>query len=835
MKLVDPIAQSFYVSPPSGYFAISIDLFFYSKDPELPVTIQLRPLEYGVPTDSVYPFSEVVLRPEQISISNNGSIATRVKFDSPIYLKGETFHCICILSNSDQYFVHVSRLTEMDLASSSSSGVFVTKQPLSGSLFKSQNGSTWTSIQGDDLKFTLYRANFKSSTGDVNFYNSDLDEGNGQIANLMINPLEIDSRKVKLGLGSTILTTSLSPGNTIYQINSNGVGNYVGCAGSATGTLSIINSGIGYTPSSGSYTYSNVPLYSLTGTGRNATANITITNGSVSTGGATILSGGNGYLIGDVLIPGQFGNGNLGLNMQLSVQNIAGVNELIVDNVQGNFETNLSQKTLTFVNNSGVSSDLYFTNSTKAFPNSIVILKEGTHIKVTHRNHGLHSSANQVKLKNVESDLPKTKLTSPYSNVSFGNISVQDISYFSTFENVGIASSNPGYVKIGEEIISYNGISGNNLTGITRQIDQTISGSYQVLEPVMKYELNGVSLRRINKTFTLSDSSESDAIGLDYYKVKVDFTNGGNSAALPQGQTNRSAGSPLGNLFFNLSKSTGGGKIKATQNIPFEIINPLVETMILPETNLSAKIRTISGTSISGDEASFVDQGYTDINLDKNNYFNSTRIVASKINEYQNLGNLPGNKSLTLNLNLSTKNSYVSPVIDLQRVALSFTSNRVDNLITDFSADPRVSTLEYDPSAFVYSNVPIELELPANSLKIYLLGHVNIYSEIKCLYSISNDSDNSLVYYPFPGHDNLNSFNQIINAANNSGLSDTKIIKTDSIGFEGDKVNYKEFTFTIDNLPSFRYYSIKIVGTSTNQAYPPRIKDLRVIALAGAQ
>jgi hypothetical protein len=64
--------------------------------------------------------------------------------------------------------------------------------------------------------------------------------------------------------------------------------------------------------------------------------------------------------------------------------------------------------------------------------------------------------------------------------------------------------------------------------------------------------------------------------------------------------------------------------------------------------------------------------------------------------------------------------------------------------------------------------------------------------------------------------------------------SDTKVIKSDSIGFEGDLVKYKEYSFTVDNLPSFRYYSIKLVGTSTNQAYPPRIKELRVVALAGS-
>ena len=33
----------------------------------------------------------------------------------------------------------------------------ISQQPLLGSLFKSQNGSTWDASQFEDLKFTMYR------------------------------------------------------------------------------------------------------------------------------------------------------------------------------------------------------------------------------------------------------------------------------------------------------------------------------------------------------------------------------------------------------------------------------------------------------------------------------------------------------------------------------------------------------------------------------------------------------------------------------------------------------------------------------------------------------
>lgn len=43
----DPVAQSFQVSDKSGVFITAIDVFFYSKSPNLPVELQIRPLSDG--------------------------------------------------------------------------------------------------------------------------------------------------------------------------------------------------------------------------------------------------------------------------------------------------------------------------------------------------------------------------------------------------------------------------------------------------------------------------------------------------------------------------------------------------------------------------------------------------------------------------------------------------------------------------------------------------------------------------------------------------------------------------------------------------------------------
>ena len=63
-----------------------------------------------------------------------------------------------VLKSSLKYKVFISRIGENDLITDE----FVSNQPTLGSLFKSQNASTWEPSQWEDLKFNLNRANFVS-------------------------------------------------------------------------------------------------------------------------------------------------------------------------------------------------------------------------------------------------------------------------------------------------------------------------------------------------------------------------------------------------------------------------------------------------------------------------------------------------------------------------------------------------------------------------------------------------------------------------------------------------------------------------------------------------
>ena len=87
-------------------------------------------------------------------------------------------------------------------------------------------------------------------------------------------------------------------------------------------------------------------------------------------------------------------------------------------------------------------------------------------------------------------------------------------------------------------------------------------------------------------------------------------------------------------------------------------------------------------------------------------------------------------------------------------------------------------------------------------------------------------------FTPFPGYSNLNYKGEVISAADNNGLPDKIVTKSNSTGFESESLEYSEYTFSAEDLPSFKSYRIKILLTSTNQVYVPRVRDLRVMALA---
>jgi hypothetical protein len=162
--LIDPIAY------PQGVYISRLRTCFKSKDDTIPVTLQLRPTVNGYPSSSViYPNGSVTLTPDKVKITDSPSLDdatkfTEFKFDSPIFMQpGE--HSFVLFANSNKYEAYVAEVGKLDIVGQRQ----ISEQAYGGSLFLSQNGSTWTADQTSDMLFRIYRNVFSTAPATLQF------------------------------------------------------------------------------------------------------------------------------------------------------------------------------------------------------------------------------------------------------------------------------------------------------------------------------------------------------------------------------------------------------------------------------------------------------------------------------------------------------------------------------------------------------------------------------------------------------------------------------------------------------------------------------------------
>lgn len=806
------LAQSFFVNEASGVFLTQCDLFFTSKPQatatgeitilpqgyNIPVLIQIRTMINGKPSSEIVPFSEVVLYNRdiitQIGVGNG---ETKVTFKSPVYLEGNREYCIVLKTNTEEYTLRTIKYNET---------TFKSRSINVGNLFKSQNTTFLIPSQYESLKFKLYRADFDSQNmGTVNFYNSDNLNSNtiGQLSKSY--SIQSYSRTLRINLNKDLNSSQinlLSSGYPLTQTsNTDFTSKVIRINGKLSPgyNLSIIGPGAGYT--AGITSYTDVGLISLTGTGSGAKATIGVGTGVVYS--AVVSTPGSNYSIGDIVTIDYKDTNNLGNSVILSIPSSSGIltafNSLIVNEAQGNLTVS--------------SGDLIVngTTLTGVYPaEAPIVISDGLHFKVNSKNHGMYSTNNMVNISGVESDIPFT-----YAQVSLGTstgtLSVNNTTNFTKFEGSTVGVANTGYLKIGKEIIGYTGVntSLNEISISTRGVDGTTVSNISVNDSVFKYEFNGISLRKINKQHSLANVDYSKySINLDSYYVKIQNVDN------KYFKTNKSL----------ISNSVGiKNPLSISQNIAYSILNPIITAFAPDSSALTSRIQTYGATSVNGTEPSFIDKGFQEFSLSSENAFKDFRGIFSKINESEYMNS---NKSLNLRFNLSTTNSKVSPIIDLDQIGLISTMNRIDKPIQDYTKDSRVNTPLGDPNSSIYVSKKINLTKPADSLKVIFDAYVHSSNDLRVAYRAfrSDVEDDTQTYELFPGYGNLDTYGNTIDESKNSGLPDTLITPS------GNENELKQYEYNVKTSFPFTGYQIKIIMTGTDQANVPKIKNLKTIA-----
>ena len=342
--------------------------------------------------------------------------------------------------------------------------------------------------------------------------------------------------------------------------------------------------------------------------------------------------------------------------------------------------------------------------------------------------------------------------------------------------------------------------SGTTISSITRGQGGSTAVAHSDDATIELYMINSVPLTEINKTHTAIAN-----IQMDSYTIALST-----SATVTGASTDT---------------EIGGINVVASENYRYELSKTVLNTMELPSTTITAGQKGTTATSPSGVETSFT-KATTDtiIPLGENFEHDTSRLVASNINEANEMSSV---KSLETKITLKTDNTNVSPVIDLDRASTVLIANRLDNI--DSSSDVYPTT-EYAPStepegdnnSAIYITKAVSLENPATALRVFFSANKIDTSEIKVLFKILRTDDTSSL-------DELG-----YTFFNDTGLADD--IPPNSLG----KDDLQEYSFSAgikddgigDALDEFISFQIKIVMQGTDAANPPRIKDLRAIALA---
>jgi len=190
IQISDGLSQTFFTPKTkgnkvnSGIFATSIDLFFKNKPStangslQLPVTVKIAEVKNGYPTKNYLAAKTIKAKDVKVSTNpstSNAATYTKFTFNDPVYLLPDSEYAIVVSSESPEYELYIAEIGGNVLGADPPRRI--SEQPYAGSLFKSQNATTWTPYQNQDLMFVVNKAKFNIGTSSSATFNLEVPPG----------------------------------------------------------------------------------------------------------------------------------------------------------------------------------------------------------------------------------------------------------------------------------------------------------------------------------------------------------------------------------------------------------------------------------------------------------------------------------------------------------------------------------------------------------------------------------------------------------------------------------------------------------------------------------
>ena len=229
---------------------------------------------------------------------------------------------------------------------------------------------------------------------------------------------------------------------------------------------------------------------------------------------------------------------------------------------------------------------------------------------------------------------------------------------------INLVNSDMGYEHIGTNAIETDASgsstttsklfgSNNKIIKITHKNHGLNPGSYVALKSAAG--VGGYSATSLNgQILPIVDA------GIDFYTVAM---------------TTSAGGSAIG----------GGLNTMALGQVKYEKALVKIDALDYPDTTLVTRIQTADIKPVDSRETvtDYSLEDFVPIILNKEYYFPTQRVIASKLNEKMFASTLNNKKSMTVQATLSTTNPNLSPIINLKNPKAVLTTNRVESPMGD--------------------------------------------------------------------------------------------------------------------------------------------------------
>ena len=394
-----------------------------------------------------------------------------------------------------------------------------------------------------------------------------------------------------------------------------------------------------------------------------------------------------------------------------------------------------------------------------------------TNIRVYHKNHGLHSTSDNVTISGLSAG---TYNGIAHSNINGTYTSISNITLDSYDVTAGGAASATGDIG-GTAVVATQ----NRLFDVCQLQIGHVTHPGTTIGTTLR-TTTGKSVNGSETPFSLlaAASAKSVVLGDNIFFTEPQVV------ASTINQTNEMSGNQ--SMFVNVSMSTSNANV-----------SPVIDLKRVNAICVSNRLNnpTVSSTdTFTGDGST---TGFT----------------------------LSGSPTSVHLLSIKKNGDKLAPVTDftvsgstLTMVSAPASGSKVVAKITNTVDYEDNTAVEGGSAAGSYITKPISLQNASTALDIRVAASVRSTSGIRAYYKISGgDETRRIEDIPYT-------------AFNSDGTSDSTVVPS-----TGDQVldnDFKDYKFSVSSLPEFTSFQIKIIFKGTNSSHTARLKDFRCIALA---